>query len=192
MSKITGAKRSGLNARMETLVEDVSHENAEKHMHVVIHLQRQGRPMLFVLYMNLTNTITGRPNRTSPISRSSLCCSMNLPRLSGYCGRLRPNEFACIAPGSPSPQSGSKILETRSIKRGTTQSDPATDDLITEADTNLLIVYKGDARGLLRRQMNKMMPGTVGSIFVDTCSFHEKLEWWAAETFWKRVMRCWD
>jgi len=166
MSKITGASAAAQRAH-ETLVEDVSHENARNNA-VVIHLQRQVANA-FVLYMNYKHY---HWQTYGPLFRDlhllfDEFAEAVLATVDDFAERIRMIGQDPIA----GPE---QILETSSIN--VAQRNQTLRQMITEADTNLLIVIK-EMRAAAKTADEQDDPGTV-DLFSRHVQLHEKHEWW--------------
>ena len=166
MSKITGASAAA-QRKHETLVADVSHENATTNA-VVIHLQRQVANA-FVLYMNYKHyhwQTYGPLFRDLHLLFDEFAKAV-LETVDDFAERIRMIGQDPIA-------GPDQIVETATVK--VAERTQTLRQMITEADTNLLIVIK-EMRAAAKTADEHGDPGTV-DLFSRHVQIHEKHEWW--------------
>lgn len=166
MAKITGASAAA-QRKQESLVADVSHENATTNA-VVIHLQRQVANA-FVLYMNYKHyhwQTYGPLFRDLHLMFDEFAKAV-LVTVDDFAERIRMIGQDPIA-------GPDQILETTSIN--VAKRNQTLRQMITEADTNLLIVIK-EMRAAAKTADEQEDPGTV-DLFSRHVQIHEKHEWW--------------
>jgi starvation-inducible DNA-binding protein len=166
MAKITGASAAA-QRKHETLVADVSHENAPSDA-VVNHLQRQVANA-FVLYMNYKHyhwQTYGPLFRDLHLLFDEFAKAV-LATIDDFAERVRMIGQDPIA-------NPDEILQTATVK--VAERKQTLRQMITEADTNLLIVIR-EMRTAAKTADEQEDPGTV-DLFSRHVQIHEKHEWW--------------
>jgi starvation-inducible DNA-binding protein len=167
MAKITDGSAAAQQRAQEKLVNEISHENSAGNL-VVEHLQRQVANG-FVLYMNYRHyhwQTYGPLFRDLHLLFDEFAKAV-LGTIDDFAERVRMI-------GQDPISNPEEIVKHATVK--VADSEQTLRQMITEADSNLLVVIK-EMRAAARTADEQEDPGTV-DLFSRHVQIHEKHEWW--------------